>query len=191
VGGLPISDVTWDLKPASLLLGRLGADITTRLADGFIEGSVSATASRVVMTDLRGTTRLIAFRELLPLGGVDGLVTWQMERLELAEQWPVRAIGRLRIASLSAVPFGVDNLGDYQVDFADQASGKGISGVVKDTNGPLAVTGNLLLAPDRAYNMSGKVTPRPSANQALTNGLALLGSPASDGSREFGFSGTL
>ncbi len=191
VAGMPVSDLTWDLKPLGLVVGRLGADITTRLADGFVEGSVTATPSRLVLTDLRGTSRLGAFGELLPLGGVDGLLTWQLERLELAQQWPVRAIGRLRVASLSAVPFGIDNLGDYQLDFADQAAGSGVAGAVKDTGGPLAVQGSLTLTPDRGYSIAGRVSARPSASAALTNGLSLLGSPAPDGSHEFGFSGTL
>lgn len=191
VAGVALSDLTWDLQPAGLLLGRLGAEVTTRLADGFVETSVSATPSRIVLTDLRGTSRLSAFDELLALGGVDGLLTWQMERLELVEQWPVRAIGRLRVASLSAAPLGVDNLGDYQLDFADQATGTGVSGVVKDTNGPLAVSGTLILTPERAYSIDGKVTARANASQTLSNGLALLGNPAPDGSRNFGFSGTL
>ena len=191
IAGIPVSELTWDLKPTSLLLGRLGADVSTRIADGFVEGSVMAGGERVVLTELRGTMRLSSFASLLPLGGVDGLVTWQMDRLELTEQWPVRAIGRLRISRLSAVPFGVDNLGDYQLDFADPAAGDGIAGVLKDTGGPLTVSGGISLAPNRSYSINGKVTARQGASRALINGLNLLGSPSADGSRDFGFSGSL
>jgi len=191
LGGLPLSELTWDLKPTRLLFGRLAADVATRLADGFVEGSVSVTPSRLVVTDLRGTTRLSSLQQLLPLGGVDGLVTWQMERLEVIDQWPVRAIGRLRVASLSAVPFGVDNLGDYQVDFADAQAGEGVAGIIKDTGGPLSVAGNLALAADRSYQLSGRVTARPGASEALVNGLTLLGNPGADGSRRFEYSGQL
>jgi hypothetical protein len=191
IAGLPVSELTWDLKPGGLVLGRLGADMTTRLADGFVEASAVASGDRVVLTDLRGTTRLSSLTALVPLGSVDGLVTWQMERLELVDEWPVRAIGRLRVATLSAVALGLDNLGDYQLDFADQAAGDGISGVLKDTGGPLAVSGSLSLMPNREYSINGRVTARPGASPALTNGLGLLGGPAPDGSREFGFSGTL
>ena len=119
-------------------------------------------------------TRMGRPKQLLPLAGIDGLLTWQMERLELVEQWPVRAIGRLRVASLSAVPYGVNNLGDYQIDFADQAAAGGVLGVIKDTGGPVAVSGNLGLGDSCAYDLNVRVAGRAGVGEGLTSGLAVL-----------------
>jgi hypothetical protein len=174
VAGVPFSDLTWDLNPLGLVVGRVSADITTKLADGFLEGHVAATPTRLLLTDLRGAASLGSFAQLLPLAGVDGLLTWQMERLEVVEQWPVRAIGRLRVAALSAVPYGVDNLGDYQIDFADRAAADGVRGMIKDTGGPIAVTGNLGLTAGCSYDLDVRVEGRAGVGEALSGGLAML-----------------
>src|SRR5688572_6657091 len=60
VEGFTIEALRWDLRPASLLLGRLSADVEARIPDGFVSGNIVATPSTVTFSNVRGGTSLPA-----------------------------------------------------------------------------------------------------------------------------------
>jgi hypothetical protein len=82
----------------------------------------------------------------------------------------------------------VTPLGNFSVTFPGGTPQP--TGDLRDVGGPLAVQGKLVLTPQPGYDLSGYVTPRPSANQALVNAIAFLGSPDAQGRRQFALSGT-
>jgi hypothetical protein len=99
-----------------------------------------------------------------------------------------RLEGRIEASDLVDRSGDVTPLGNFSVTFP--AGTPQPTGDVEDAGGPLAVQGKLVLTPQPGYDLSGYVTPRPSANQALVNAIAFLGSPDAQGRREFSLSGT-
>jgi len=197
IPGLPLRDVRWDLDAWPLVLGRLTGDFEARLADGFVSGRVSASASRVRFADLQASTSLPTLRELLPLNDTRGLVSISLEELELRDAWPVNALGNLRLGQLEVAPLlptagaGLIPLGNYEVLFLD-SDGQGIRAQLQDTGGPLDASGMLTLSLDRSYSLEGLVRARPDAPSELAQGLAIMtGEPDAEGRRPFALTGSL
>ena len=46
VAGFTVEALRWDLRPASLLLGRLSAAVEARIPDGFVSGNITASPGR-------------------------------------------------------------------------------------------------------------------------------------------------
>lgn len=197
VPGLPLSDLRWDLDIWPLFVGRLAGEFEARLADGFVNGRVSASSSRLDFTDLQASTTLLTLRGLLPLNDTQGLISVSLSRLELREGWPVSAIGILRIGQLEVAPLiptggpELIALGNYEARFVDN-DGQGIRAELGDTGGPLEASGVLSLGLDRTYALEGAVRARVDAPEMLTQGLAIMtGEPDAEGRRPFTLTGSL
>jgi general secretion pathway protein N len=196
-GGLPMRDIVWRVEALPLLTGRVAARVQARLADGFIETDVSAGVGGVVLDDLRGSTSVPALTPLVPLQGVDGLVSVSMRRLRLEDGWPTEAVGEARIAELRVPPLlsrgaadELISLGNYEIAFDDAPSG--IAARIRDTGGPLEVDGTLTLSADRRYALEGRAAARPDAPPEVIQGLDLMaGEPDAEGKRAFSLTGSL
>ena len=129
VNGLMLQDLRWRLHPGPLLLGRLSASVEARLADGFINTDVVATTSGVRFTNLRGGASLAALADVLPVHGMRGQASAQLSSLELANGWPSRVIGELKLADLEVTPIVPDGktnllpLGGYTLTFGEAPPG--------------------------------------------------------------------
>ncbi len=197
VPGLPMRNLRWNLNALPLVLGRISGQFEARLADGFINGEASVSPNVVILTNLQAATSLPALAGLLPLEDTVGLVSLSLERLELQRSWPRNIVGNLRINELEVVPlFPTDGenlipLGNYEVTFID-SSGQGVSARLRDTGGPLEVSGRLELGLDRAYVLEGLIRARPDASDELVQGIAIMtGEPDAEGRREFSLTGSL
>lgn len=195
-GNFVVQDLRWNVHPLPLLVLRLSADVETRLADGFVNTSVSAGPGGVTLSNLRASLSLPALRGVLPIGGTRGLASADFRELTLTDGWPTAAVGELRLAELETpplVPGGnrqLIELGNYLVQF--QESANGVSAAFNDTGGPLEVSGTLTLEPNRAYTLQGFVKPRPSAAEALVQGLEIMtGEPDESGRRSLTLTGSL
>jgi general secretion pathway protein N len=195
IEGLAFSDLSWQLHPAALLTGRLGLDVETRLADGFVRTGVSVSGGGVRFRDLAATTRLEALGSLTPLVGVSGNLSLSLDRLELVDGWPQAASGTVRIAGLSAPPLipvtGVASvaLGNYLARLT--TTDDGIAAIVNDEGGPLELEGRVDLAGDRSYVLTSRIRPRADASDELVEGLRFMAPADAEGWHSLPLNGVL
>jgi general secretion pathway protein N len=191
-----LQDVRWRTSPWPLFTGRLSANVEARLPDGFVNTHVTASRSRVRLSDARLAVSLPTLQGLFPLGGTRGQATANLSTVELVDGWPTAAIGELRLAKLEVPSFqrGAQPiaLGDYLVKFEPPAGGQGIAATFNDTGGALEVSGTAALQPTHAYVLDAFVKPRAGASPELVQGLSFMAQePDSSGRRRFMLSGTL
>jgi general secretion pathway protein N len=191
VEGTALGDLTWQLHPSRLLFGRLAAHIE-------LEHPPSTSARGDVEVGLGGTVVARNLTASLPLDSrlmpgvpptLSGTLHLDLTLARVSRKGVVRRLeGHIEANDLVDRSGYVTPLGNFSVTFPGGAPQP--TGDLKDTGGPLAVRGKLLLTPQPGYDLSGYVTPRPSANQALLNAIAFLGSPDAQGRRQFALSGT-
>lgn len=191
VRGTALGDLTWQLRPARLLFGKLAAHID-------LEHPPATAAKGDIEIGLGGAVVARNLTASLPLDpavmpGVPPTLSGTLQLdLALAKVTRKGVVSRLegRIEAHDLVDRGgyVTPLGNFAVTFP--GGGSQPTGSLEDLGGPLAVQGTLVLTPQPGYDLSGYVTPRASANQALVNAIEILGSPDAQGRRQFGMSGT-
>jgi len=184
-----VGDVSWELRPWMLLLGKLAAHIAVTRSDGNLEAEVQlGFGQRVtvrhfladlpldpallpgVPTDLHGRAHL----DLALAQFEHGIITELQGRIEARD---------LEDRSGRATP-----LGSYVVTFP---GGPGEpTGKLRDLNGPLAVEGTLRLTRQPGFELEGLVAARAGAAPELLNNIRYLGSPDATGRRPFSVAGT-
>jgi general secretion pathway protein N len=191
VQGAALGDLTWQLRPARLFVGKLAAHID-------LEHPPATSARGDVEMGLGGTVTARNLTASLPLDprvlpGVPPTLTGSLH-LDLAlakvtKKGVVSSLqGRIEAHDLVDRSGYVTPLGNFSLTFPGGTPQP--TGDLEDVGGPLAVQGKLILTPQPGYALSGYVTPRPSANQALVNAIQFLGSPDAQGRRQFALSGT-
>ena len=191
VHGAALGDLTWQLRPSRLLVGKLAAHIDLEhppatSAKGDIEIGLGGT---VVARNL--TASLPLDPTLLPAvpPTLTGTLDVDLAVAKVTKQGVVRSLqGRIEAHDLIDHSGYVTPLGNFAVTFP--GGGPQPTGDVEDIGGPLAVAGQLVLTPQPGYELSGYVTPRANATQPLVNAIEILGSPDAQGRRQFGMSGT-
>jgi len=197
VEGFTVEGLRWDLRPISLLVGRLSADVEARIPDGFVSGNVAASPSSVSFSGVRAATSLPALAGILPVRGLRGQANVALEQLVLENGWPATAVGELKLAGLETLPLISDGsgayvpLGDYTVSFVPAPEGQ-LAATFVDNGGPLEVNGTVSLDTQRVYMIDALVEPRAGANAMLVEGLKIMsGEPDAEGRRRFNLSGSL
>jgi general secretion pathway protein N len=181
----------------SLLLGGISANVEARIPGGFVSGDVSASASTVRFSDLRGATSLPALAGVLPLDGVRGQASVALESLVLENGWPAAAVGELKLGGLETLPLIPDGrgayipLGDYTVTLVPAPEGE-LAATFVDNGGPLEVQGTAKLDAARTYSIDALVEARANAPEMLVQGLTFMtGEPDAEGRRRFNLTGPL
>ena len=197
VGGFTAEALRWRVRPASLLLGRVTAEVEARIPDGFVQGVVTASSSRVRFEQLRGATSLPALTRVLPLQGMRGQANVALEELVLENGWPAAIVGELKLAGLETMPLIPDGrgtlvpLGDYTITFQPAPPGA-LAAQFVDNGGPLEVSGSLNLDDTRNYTIDALVEPRADAPDSLVEGVKIMtGEPDAEGRRRFSLAGSL
>jgi general secretion pathway protein N len=197
IADVGLYDIEWSTSPWRLLTGRLVLVLQARMPDGFLRGHVNAAPGSVEITDLQLSSTLTFAGRFIPLGDVRGLVSVQLETLELRDGWPTRVVGDVRLAQLQAPllmpggPSGLVPLGNYLVTLTDTGSNQ-LGGEFVDQGGPLEVSGTFSVDETRAYELRGLTRPRDDAPQELVNGLAFVTAPPDpNGYRAFELTGSL
>lgn len=198
VGGLTIDQLRWNLRPLSLLIGRLAATVEGRVPDGFASGDVEATPSRVTFRNLRGAAALPSLAAFLPVRGIRGQTSVALQSLELVDGWPTEIVGEVKVSGLEVTPFmpaggggGLLALGDYTATFTPTPN-REIGALVIDNGGPLEVSGTVQLDATRSYTLDALIKPRPGAAQQLVDGLAIMtAEPDAEGRRRLTLTGSL
>ena len=197
VGNFSLHEIQWRLQPWALLLARIGGQFQTRFSDGLLTTDIEVTLSQTTFRNLRTSTSLGGLQEVLPLGGIDGFLSADFSELRLEDEWPVAAVGEIRLGELVVPPMIPSSsgplimLGNYRIQFP-QSPGPDLIGNFEDQGGPLEVTGSLSLADGRAYLIEGSARTRANAPQELSQGLDLMTAPPdASGLRAFSLSGSL
>jgi general secretion pathway protein N len=191
VRGTALGDLTWQLRPARLLVGRLAAHVD-------LEHPPATSARGDVEVSLNGTVLARNLTASLPLDPtiipalpptLTGTMHVDLALAKVTRQGVVSALeGSLDVNNLVDRSGYVTPLGSFAVTFPGGVPQP--TGSIQDTGGPLAVTGTLVLTPQPGYDLSAYVTPRANATQPLVNAIQFLGSPDAQGRRQFSMSGT-
>ena len=187
-----LKDVRWTLHPAWLALLRLTADLEI---GGDME--LKLTLSRAVFGKLRiskvgGAANL---KSLLGAAGTPGLpmegqIHLTMDSLQMDAGVPVQATGNAQIQGLTwTLSRDPMVLGDFNSDVS--TDDKGILAVLSSGPGPLDLSGEARLAPDRSYDLQLKLKPRAEASAQLQTLVRSLGNPDTQGWYHLRRQGTL
>jgi hypothetical protein len=197
VGGFTAEALRWQVRPTSLLLGRITAEVQARIPDGFVEGVVTASSSQLRLRELRGATSLPALANVLPLKGMRGQASLALDELLLENGWPATIVGELKLAGLETMPLIPDGrgtllpLGDYTITFQPAPAGA-LAAQFVDNGGPLEVTGSFNMDDTRTYAIEALVEPRAGAPESLVEGLKIMtAEPDAEGRRRFSMTGSL
>ncbi|HEX4267248.1 MAG TPA: type II secretion system protein N [Steroidobacteraceae bacterium] len=191
VRGAALGDLTWQLRPTRLLVGKLAAHID-------LEHPPATSARADVEIGLGGTVVARNLTASLPLDPavipavpptLSGTMHADLALARVTKQGVVSALqGSIEANNLIDHSGYVTPIGSFTVTFP--GGGSQPTGSVQDTGGPLAVAGTLVLTPQPGYDLSAYVTPRANATQPLVNAIQFLGSPDAQGRRQFAMSGT-
>jgi hypothetical protein len=196
--GATLGDLRWQIAPATLLRGRLGAHVQLVRPDGSVESDVEASLAGPV--DLAGVRVNLPVESMsaLPLGlpkGWRGRVRADIPELRITRGWPESVKGTIDMDGLIAPPPRNATIGSYHAVLPDPAAkpaaGAGITARVSDKEGPFSVDARLTLSPDRSFLLEGTLAPRGDTPPALQRSLQLLGPADAAGRRQFSVAGTL
>ncbi|NTV12453.1 MAG: type II secretion system protein N [Desulfobulbaceae bacterium] len=182
VGPLQLHDLSWRLRPLSLLRGRLEFALRAGLPDsGQTTAIVSLGRRELELGDwqIQGAATSLG-RTWLPGLPLTGTLRGKDLHLLLAGGLPVAAAGQLTWQGAGVELTAPVAVGDLAVQLQSDAAG--ITANLKDSGrGPLRLEIQTRLKADGAYELTGEVAPRGAIPPELSNMLGLLGPHTPDG----------
>jgi general secretion pathway protein N len=195
---MPLGDLEWHVRPASLLLGRLAAHAELARADGYARGDLAVGLTGTLTV---GSATLALPLDALTIAGAPpgwrGKLAADISNLTLRNGWIEEASATLEARELVGPARNPAAMGGFRVAIPGQsgrasADERALHGDLSDLgDGPLAVQGTVRVDPDGSYLIEGTVAPRPSAPSRVVDTLRYLGEPDTEGRRPFSISGTL
>ena len=187
--GSPIGDLVWDVHALRLLSGKLSVNVVLTRPTGSVRGDFEvgldkSVTARNVHAELPLDQDLMS---LMPrnLRTLHGNARADIALAHVAKNIVTQLQGRIELHDLEDRDREVTPLGNYSVTFPGGSGDP--TGQLQDLSGPLSVQGTVRLMQDMpGVDLQGYVTPRADAAPSLVNQLQLLGSPDSQGRREFG-----
>jgi len=189
-----LGDLDWHWQPSGLLRGGLAYALHLRAATTDLQSELMLSLPRELsLRNLRGqvTTQTLlrslgqpppSFTARLNPTGLNLALSTPQARLQAADGSVT--VDQIVIAGLEPVDFGVLNI---QLSTRQNA----IHTTVQSTNSPVALVAEGVLSPTGEYQLTGSLSPRPSADESVRSLLPLLGSPAADGAYRLDLSGRL
>lgn len=177
-----LRDLEWNLRPAWLALLRLKADIRTQ-GDLNMRMTVSrAVFGRLRISDLEAVSSvkgLLAASGLPPLP-VEGQVRLAIDSAQFDQSLPVQIEGLVEIQGLSwTLARDPIALGDFNVNLTTED--KVLLAQLASGAGPVELSGEARLLPDRRWELKLQVKPRPDASPQMLALVRSLGDPDSAG----------
>jgi len=186
--GVYLRDLRWRAKPLALLTGKLRYAIEASPISGFVDGTVAlGFGGTLTLTGIKGSLPLQALEQALGMSGIRGTVNVQLDRLLLANGFPLAVEGFVEIDNLQVRAIDRASIGGYRAEFFTQESGVGAS--VEDTDGVIDLAGSLQLADDRSYQFIALLAAKPQAPSGVRRQLQFLGSPNDRGQHELRLEG--
>jgi hypothetical protein len=194
--GIQLREVTWDLHPLSLLLGRVSVSLDAKWSDGFIRGDIAAgIGGSLKLRDVQVAGSLAPILGRLNLPAAGGEVALDLQVADIDDLWPTQLIATLRVGRVPLSMIGVSGgvTGSYTLEFDVTEIGEdgSIPGVLSDGGGPLEILGELRLTPPTNYTIDARIKARLDAPAELAQGLSLAGPKLPDGSHSFQMTGSL
>jgi len=194
-GIINLGDAEWNLNVLSLFTGRLGADIKLVQPKGFAQGHVNVSLGGKIY--MKNVSASLPFDSIVGSGGLPGGWTGtaqiKLDEVALANNWPTAVKGTVDAIDVTGPANAPVNLGNYRVTFpAAGSTVNSLVGELQDLEGAaISITGKLILANDRSYQLDSMVATRPNAPESITQGIQYLGDADAQGRRPFTVSGTM
>jgi hypothetical protein len=190
--GIALNNVSWKLHGWSLLLGRLDVDLSS--------GDPRAPGRARIAIGLGGNTQVSALQATLPIDsgllplfpkGWSGLLQLDLDQLVLAGRHLAAVHGTVSARALEQrsprMPFG-----SYELQFGEPPRTDGqLEATLRDSGGPLSVSGTLRIGADGQYELNGTVATRAEATRELVQAVEFLGAADAQGRRPFSLAGTI
>jgi hypothetical protein len=182
----PLGDLTWMVRPARLLSGRLGAHVELSEAGSYINGDVEITpAGTVYAHNVHANVHLGPdVTPQLP-GGLRGTASADLSNVEFKNGKLRDLRGHIEARDLAQTGSGRTDLGSYAIAFAGAGAAGAVIGELRDLGGPLVVDGTVRMTPEPGFQVDGKVATRSAATPNLVRELQVLGPPDAQGRRSF------
>ncbi|HEY0339949.1 MAG TPA: type II secretion system protein N [Steroidobacteraceae bacterium] len=190
VQGSPVGDLVWDVHAFRLLTGKLSANLVLTRPTGSVRGDFDvgldkSVTARNVHAELPLDQDLAAFMPA-NLRTLRGNARADIALAHVAKDIVTQLQGRIEVHDLEDRDRqGVTPIGNYAVTFPGGGSGDP-TGQLQDLGGPLSIQGTIRLMQDKpGVDLRMYITPRADAAPSILNQLQFLGSPDSQGRREF------
>lgn len=189
-GGAYLRDISWRMKPAALLTGKLAFETSASPASGSMNTDVAVGLDGdLSLTNLSGSVPLDLVHNAFQQAGISGDLALQFEELVLANGVPVAANGSVTVANFFARDLSAGAIGDYRAEFT--TADNRITAIVEDVSGVLDVSGVITINADRSYSFVGEVAALPGAPPSIEQQLRYLGTADERGQRPFRFEGQM
>jgi general secretion pathway protein N len=189
-GVVTVSGLSWQLHPAALLHGRIGADVASQdpAANGHAQLELK-TNGDVAVAALSANLALPRDSGLVPAGS-SGTLQLAIDSARIEGGHLVAVQGTIDLQQLHIENPAAD-LGSFELRFPPPQQDAAIVGMLHDRSGPLSVIGVLRLSRSGSYELQGNVAARAGASADLTQLLQMLGPPDAQDRRGFSIAGTL
>jgi hypothetical protein len=172
--GRPVGALEWNIHPLALLRLHLVTDLHWVKGGFVLDGLANLARGRLAASDISGGGPIQDLRDFGLGAGWRGNAAVHIVELtadlSAAGAALASAAGDVTVSDVSSMQVASGaNLGGYELHFQPaQASGAGMSAVLADTGGPLAVNATIELSMKaRSGLFSGTVKERPDASPAL------------------------
>jgi general secretion pathway protein N len=191
VRGFDLGEVSWDVHPLALLVGRLQSRVSINHADLQGQGTVNLGFNSMGLVDTRatGNSRLLA-PYLSDYGvNVDGRFELNAQTMRFNDRGPQAMDGVLvwqdaRITSPAALA-----LGDVSAVLTQE--GEAAVAELSNNGDELRLSGSARLEADWKYNARLRLAPTPSTPKEIRDTLPFLGQPDAKGAVTVNQQGTL
>ncbi|MFO7592810.1 MAG: type II secretion system protein N [Pseudomonadota bacterium] len=190
-----VGTLNWQLRPLSLLLGKLSMPLSLQLPDGYLEANLTLPADMTAIhaSEVKGQLPVSRIQGMLPYNfiSIDGTLALNITEVELDAEGKVKALsGRINwLGAEMSAPQAL-SFGDLQADLELDEEGS-VQAQLRDLGGPLSLDAQFVLQPQGSYSLKGTVAAADGASDTLRQGLGLLGRPGSGGRYPLDFKGRL
>jgi len=187
--GAALGDLVWDVHALRLLTGKLSANIVLTRPTGSVRGDfdVALDKSLTIRNALADLPLDQDVMSVLPMNlrTVHGTAHADITFAHVVKNIVTQLQGHIELHDLEDRGRDVLPLGNYSLTYPGGSGDP--TGQLQDMGGPLAVQGTVRLTQDTpGFELQVYITPRADAAPALLNQLQYLGSPDSQGRRQFG-----
>ncbi len=192
INGFYLQNVGWEMRFLPLLLGRLELKLdSTDKEFRFSTYAGRTLGGKVYLRGFQGQFPVASLQALTPFSvpAVGGELVFDALDVGLADGKYLEGAGNIFWKEASVTVGSPLELGGFAVELKTEE--KEITGILKDTGGPLRAEGVLKLSPEGSYHFSGRFTPRNGEEGELARNLRMLGPPDPAGSYVLEYTGQL
>ncbi len=180
--GVSLGTVNWELSPFNLLLAELSSDISVVNNKQFLNTELTISYSgKIELQETRFSVDLSLLQPLtygMPFS-YDGKASGYFPVSYFHKNNHIGLNGKLSLSSLAMISPQQQVLGNFAINFRAENEGA-TSGKIKDTGGPLNISGQLSLKKNGLFTVSAKLASRE-AGSSLEQAIAFLGAKDSSG----------